>query len=134
MEKITKLKAWWIIVNDEGQFLAISRKAMGDLSLPKWHCEESEVIEECALREVYEETGRICDIASFVWIMEYTFVSWDCEILSQVHFYRMKPIAFESEGIIEEEISRSTWLSFKPEDIAKLTNQSDRDFLSKHFL
>lgn len=44
-----------LVHNPEGEYLMIRRRGIWDL--PKGHQEEGESIEECALREVAEETG-----------------------------------------------------------------------------
>lgn len=46
-----------IIENDSGEILFIERADNGNLGLPAGAIEESETIQECIIREVYEETG-----------------------------------------------------------------------------
>ena len=43
----------------------IYRKKQDDYSFPKGHLEVGETLEECAIRETEEETGRICRIIDF---------------------------------------------------------------------
>lgn len=44
-----------LVRNQDGEFLMIRRRGLWDL--PKGHQEDGEAIEDCALREVSEETG-----------------------------------------------------------------------------
>ena len=53
MEKI--IAAGGIVENEEGKILFMFRRGKWDL--PKGKCDEGETIEECAVREVEEETG-----------------------------------------------------------------------------
>jgi 8-oxo-dGTP diphosphatase len=51
-----------IVVRD-GEVLIVHRPKYDDWSLPKGKCKPGESDEECALREVEEETGYACEIA-----------------------------------------------------------------------
>lgn len=56
-------KAGCILVDhDKKQIGLVYRDKHKDFSFPKGHLEEGETLEECALRETEEETGRICKI------------------------------------------------------------------------
>ena len=58
-------KAGTVLINKEkGQIALVYRKKLGDLSFPKGHLEEGETLEECAIRETIEETGRNCHLVS----------------------------------------------------------------------
>ena len=57
MEHVKRLKAWGVLC--DGKNIYIVYRAIRDnpdYSLPKWHCEEWESLEETAYREVLEET------------------------------------------------------------------------------
>lgn len=133
MDSIIKLKAWWILIDDQWQFLSVTRKAMWDLSLPKWGLEENESLEECAIREMAEESWRKCIILWFIWSMKYSYVSWNTIILSQVHFYSMQAVKFDSKLILNHEISSSSWLPFNLKGISMLSNESDRNFITNYY-
>lgn len=134
MTKIIKVKAWWVVINEQWQFLVVTRREYGDFSLPKWHLEEGELIHECALREVFEESWWECELWDFIGILEYRVVDWENEVLSQVHYYSMKPISYGVEWLLTDEIALVSWFDMHPEYVEKLTYKGDRDFMSKHFI
>ena len=49
----------------------VHRPLRGDWTFPKGKCEPNESLEECAIREVAEETGLTCFLGSFVGHTEY---------------------------------------------------------------
>lgn len=59
------IKAGCILLDLESKKVGlIYRDKLDDYSFPKGHVEENESIEECAIRETEEETGRKCHIIS----------------------------------------------------------------------
>ena len=56
-EKI--IKAACFLINVKGKSVAlVYREKQKDYSFPKWHLENNETIEQCAIREIEEETKR----------------------------------------------------------------------------
>ncbi len=66
-------KAGTILINKDTKCIGlVKRKKHNDISFPKGHVEGKESLEECAIRETREETGRDCKIISEpVYIDEY---------------------------------------------------------------
>ena len=60
------LAAGGIIRNDSSEFLVIHRPKYDDWSFPKGKLDNGENLEECALREVHEETGFQCELRDFL--------------------------------------------------------------------
>ncbi len=83
------LAAGGVVRNDQDEVLMIERN--GRYDLPKGHWEEGESIEECAVREVMEETGvedvtlgeKICETLHCY----YMFNRWE---LKCTHWYAMQ--------------------------------------------
>jgi 8-oxo-dGTP pyrophosphatase MutT (NUDIX family) len=55
----------------EPEILLVHRPRYGDWSLPKGKAERGESDEDCALREVEEETSLVCDLGPEVAVTEY---------------------------------------------------------------
>ena len=60
------LAAGGIITNSQGEFLLIHRPRYEDWSFPKGKLDKGETLEQCALREVLEETGFVCQLGDVV--------------------------------------------------------------------
>ncbi len=99
-----------LVRNKEGKYLLIYRHRLWDL--PKGKQEPDEAIEDCALREVEEETGlhnlrlgeRIC-------ITHHTYQVFGEKILKHTYWYRMFDDA--EENILpqeEEDITGAKWV------------------------
>ena len=102
-----------LVRNREGKYLLIYRRDLWDL--PKGKQEPGEAIEDCALREVEEETGlhdirrgeRIC-------ITHHTYTLGGEKILKHTYWYQMYDDA--EETLVpqqEEEITRACWVEKK---------------------
>lgn len=56
-------KAGCVLINtNTKQIGLVYREKHNDFSFPKGHLEQGETLEECAIRETEEETGRICKL------------------------------------------------------------------------
>ena len=98
-----------IIRNEKGEILLIFRRGKWDL--PKGKLDPGETLEECAVREVKEETGlsRV-DLVKSIEITYHTYVEKGTLILKESHWYEMK--SDSGQELIpqtEEEISEIKW-------------------------
>ena len=80
--------------------------------LPKGKLDAGETIEECALREVEEETGlKNLELRKFLKITFHTYVQFGKHILKETHWYSMIPKG--NENLIpqtEEDITETRWV------------------------
>jgi 8-oxo-dGTP diphosphatase len=60
-----------VVHNDDGEVLVVHRPKYDDWTLPKGKAEPGESDEECALREVEEETGLRCRLGDELASTEY---------------------------------------------------------------
>ncbi|HEV8081718.1 MAG TPA: NUDIX domain-containing protein [Chitinophagaceae bacterium] len=110
-----------LVKNKSGEILLIFRRGKWDL--PKGKIDEGETLEECAIREVQEETGiQKLKIVSKINITYHTYIEFGKHILKESHWYLMN--AMEQEEFIpqvEEDITEINWV--KKEDLKKyITN------------
>ncbi|MCY7420728.1 MAG: NUDIX domain-containing protein [Chitinophagaceae bacterium] len=104
MEKI--LAAGGIVENEEKEILMIFRRGKWDL--PKGKLDEGETIEECAVREVEEETGlRSIQQGELIDVTLHTYFEKGNEIEKETYWYAMKvegdqKLVAQSEEDIED--------------------------------
>lgn len=105
----------------------IEHMVLGHISLPKGHIEKGETEEECAIREIKEETGLdvILD-TSFRETISYSPVK---DVMKDVTFFTA---LINSDKIFpqKEEVNRIEFLPYDEADKI-LTYQTDRDVLYK---
>jgi 8-oxo-dGTP pyrophosphatase MutT (NUDIX family) len=106
-----------LVKNKNGKILLILRRGKWDL--PKGKLDDNETIEECAKREVQEETGlQEIKVIRPIEITYHTYVQFGKHILKESHWYAMK--ATVDEKLIpqtEEDITEIIWAS--KEDLKK---------------
>jgi 8-oxo-dGTP pyrophosphatase MutT (NUDIX family) len=94
LKKFTKeipmvVAAGGVVTNDEGKVLFIYRNDKWDL--PKGKLDKGESLENCAMREVMEETGvQGLRIENFLRTTYHIFNNHGVRTLKQVHWYAMK--------------------------------------------
>ncbi len=100
-----------VVRNQKDDFLFIKRKGKWDL--PKGKIEEGENIEECAIREVMEETGiKDLKITEFRDITYHIFKRHNKYLLKETHWFNMySEYMGEFSPQIEEGIEKVKWKS-----------------------
>lgn len=104
-----------LVLNEKGELLMIYRRGKWDL--PKGKLDEGETIEDCAVREVMEETGltsvergKLLEISHH----EYFDRHVEEEVIKETHWFAMKAKG-EQELIpqTEEDITDIKWVTGK---------------------
>lgn len=106
-----------LVKNNDQEILLIFR--LGKWDLPKGKLDENESIEECALREVREETGLThLKIIRPLEVTYHTYVLFGKHNLKETHWFEMS--ATKAEKLIpqtEEDITEIKWV--KKEDLSQ---------------
>lgn len=109
-----------MVHNNKGKILFIYRNGKWDL--PKGKLEKNETIEECALREVWEETGvENLKISEFITTTYHVFKRNNKLKLKETHWYKMTS---DYEGELKPEagegIKKVKWKNFEKSQKALL--------------
>lgn len=111
-EKFKVIEAGGGIVEKEDKLLLIYRKKRWDI--PKGKLDEGETIEECAEREVCEETGVNVKIKNKVVEVWHTYISNKKYILKKTHWYSMD--CLDDSNLYpqkEEGIEKAEWVTME---------------------
>ena len=94
-----------IVLNDEGEVLLVHRDRYDDWSFPKGKTEPGESDEDCALREVEEETGLRCVLGEELESTRYTDSRGRPKV---VRYWLMDPV----DGRLEyhHEVDAARWV------------------------
>lgn len=107
-----------LVKNEKGQYLFIMRRGFWDL--PKGKLDEGETMEDCALREVVEETGlQLVELGSHLCDTYHVYREKGLFMLKKSVWYRMN--ADSAQGLTpqtEEQIEGIEWLS--PNETARV--------------
>ncbi|MBV8066173.1 MAG: NUDIX hydrolase [Actinobacteria bacterium] len=90
------------LVFREGDVLLVHRPQYDDWTFPKGKANDGESDEDCALREVHEETGLRCQLEDEVGATEYTDAKGRPK---RVRYWRMRPVAddgFQPNAEVDE--------------------------------
>jgi 8-oxo-dGTP pyrophosphatase MutT (NUDIX family) len=115
MEQPIITAAGGLVQNNEGSFLLIFRRGFWDL--PKGKLDAGELIPECAVREVLEETGlQTITLGPFICMTTHNyFDTWlQKDVIKQTHWFAMKASALKPEQLIpqtEEDIEKIEWVN-----------------------
>ena len=109
--KKTIIAGGGIVENEEGKILFQFRRGKWDL--PKGKLEEDETIEECALREVEEETGlHNIQLGELIGVTQHHYTENGIDFEKETHWFAMK--AFGNQRLvpqIEEDILELRWVA-----------------------
>jgi 8-oxo-dGTP pyrophosphatase MutT (NUDIX family) len=99
-----------LVKNEKSEILFIFRRGKWDL--PKGKLDAGETLEQCALREVKEETGiGHLELIQFLLITEHDYKEKGRAILKETHWWLMKTIG--NQTLIpqkEEDITEIRWI------------------------
>jgi len=100
-----------IVQNEEGKILFQFRRGKWDL--PKGKLDEGETIEECAIREVEEETGlRNIALGQLIGITSHNYTEKRKDIEKETHWFAMKVSGKQNlEPQLEEDITELRWVA-----------------------
>jgi len=116
---VTLVRAAGGLVVRDDRILLVHRTKYDDWTFPKGKAEDGESDEECALREVQEETGLSCELVSPAGVTEYIDAKGRPKI---VRWFLMRPVAGEFEPT--DEVDELRWE--QPAEAAGLLSY-DRD-------
>ena len=112
MEQPIITAAGGLVQNKEGAFLLIFRRGFWDL--PKGKLDAGELIPECAIREVQEETGlKSIELGPFICTTTHAYYDkWlSKEVEKHTHWYAMLSLANETlVPQTEEDIEKIEWV------------------------
>jgi 8-oxo-dGTP pyrophosphatase MutT (NUDIX family) len=112
-----------VVVRD-GRILLVHRPKYDDWSLPKGKCTSDETYDECALREVAEETGLACEIVGEAGETRYLVLKGP----KLVRYFLMRPVT--GEFTPHGEVDEIRWAT--PDEAAQaLTHGRDVGLLSR---
>ena len=120
-----------LVENEQGQYLLIHRRGKWDL--PKGKLDPGETIEQCAVREVEEETGlQQPQLIKPITVTYHTYNEFGKHILKDSHWYQMKVTGKQLlVPQTEEDIHSIEWIN--KNDLHKYLNDtfpSIRDVLA----
>ena len=113
MKKV--LAAGGVVVNEENEMLFIYRHSKWDL--PKGHVEKDESFEDCALREVKEETGIVnLYINRFIGTTEHEYFDsyLDTDAIKETHWFEMR--SGKNESLLPQAEEGIEWIRWIPKE------------------
>jgi 8-oxo-dGTP pyrophosphatase MutT (NUDIX family) len=121
------LSAGGLVRNSKGLY-ALVKMYNNTWGLPKGHVEEGESIEECAIREIYEETG-IKNLLQLGYLGKYIRKSNSKDEIKHIHMFHF--LTDENSFTIDPNHSLGAEWFKKEELIDKLVYKEDKEFILK---
>ncbi len=111
-----------LVINDNQEVLMIFRRGKWDL--PKGKLDKNESIEQCAVREVEEETGLTdIELGEKIITTYHTYTQFGKHILKESHWYKMHGNADQKlVPQTEEDITEIKWIN--ESDLKKYTSKT----------
>lgn len=98
-----------VVINKKSELLMIFRRGKWDL--PKGKLDKGETLEECAVREVKEETGiSEIDLGKLITVTYHTYTEFGKHNLKESHWYAMKTSDVKLVPQSEEDITEIVWV------------------------
>jgi 8-oxo-dGTP diphosphatase len=111
--------------NGDVEVLLVHRPRYDDWSLPKGKAEPGESDEDCARREVHEETGVTVELEDRIGSVRYRDRKGRPKV---VHYWSMRPLSGADHFLPNDEVDEIRWCS--PADaVGLLSYDHDRDLV-----
>jgi 8-oxo-dGTP diphosphatase len=108
------------------EVLLVHRPRYDDWSLPKGKCEPGESFEDCAAREVLEETGIRAELEDGLPAVRYRDHKGRPKV---VRYWRMRPIEVPARFLPNDEVDEILWCPLA-EAVSRLTYDHDRELVT----
>lgn len=114
-----------VVIDPErrGRYLVVHRPKYDDWSFPKGKVGSGESYRDCAVREVYEETGLVCEPTEELTQVEYVTRNGN---LKTVRFWIMEPRS--GQFAVNAEVDACTWIK-RSQALSLLTHDYDHGVL-----
>lgn len=131
MSKRPILAAGGIVQNHLGRIALVYREKQNDWTLPKGKIEKGESIEQCAVREVYEETAVLATIDRLIGHSQYKLAEGKQKGRLKVVYWFAMDWVQQTDLEFPKDVQKREW--HMPEDAYEvLTHKKDRKILDAY--